>query len=102
MTPWASGRFPIVGALHAAPSPISIFSLLVGCAVFFICPQLQAIGHSNMIHSPAVIGHRGGRKWAPENTLAAFKKCLDAEIDGIELDVQRCKTGELIVIHDDT
>jgi len=96
------GRFLIVGVLHAALGPISVLFLLVGCAVFFNCSQLQAIGHSNLIHSPAVIGHRGGRKWAPENTLAAFKKCLDAEIDGIELDVQRCKTGELIVIHDDT
>jgi glycerophosphoryl diester phosphodiesterase len=102
MTRVDRGRFLIVGALHAAPRPISVLCLLIGCTVFFICSQTQAIGNLKIIHTPAVIGHRGGRKWAPENTLAAFRKCLDAEIDGIELDVQRCKTGELIVIHDDT
>ncbi|HEY9713815.1 MAG TPA: glycerophosphodiester phosphodiesterase family protein, partial [Chroococcales cyanobacterium] len=50
-----------------------------------------------------IIGHRGGRRWAPENTLAAFEKCLDPDtrLDGIELDVQRCASGELVVIHDD-
>ena len=48
---------------------------------------------------PSVIAHRGGRKWAPENTLAAFKRCVDAGIYGVELDVQRCKSGELVVIH---
>ncbi len=51
--------------------------------------------------SPLVIAHRGGRKWAPENTLAAFRKSVDLGADGIELDIHRCKTGELIVIHDE-
>lgn len=48
---------------------------------------------------PNVIAHRGGGKWAPENTLAAFKKCLEANVFAFELDVQRCKSGELVVIH---
>lgn len=48
-----------------------------------------------------VFAHRGGRKWAPENTLIAFKKSLDAHVDGIELDIHRCKSGELVVIHDE-
>lgn len=49
-----------------------------------------------------VIAHRGGKRWAPENTLAAFRKCVEHSdvIDAIELDVYRCKTGELVVIHD--
>ncbi len=51
---------------------------------------------------PLVIAHRGGRKWAPENTLAAFGKSVEAHVDGVELDIHRCKTGELIVIHDET
>lgn len=51
--------------------------------------------------SPRVIAHRGGSKWAPENTLAAFRKCLAAGVYGLELDIQRCKTGELVVIHDE-
>ena len=53
-------------------------------------------------HRPLVFGHRGGRKWAPENTLASFRRALAAHADGIELDIHRCATGELIVIHDET
>jgi glycerophosphoryl diester phosphodiesterase len=50
---------------------------------------------------PKVIAHRGARKVAPENTLEAMKISIDAGVDGIEFDVQRCSTGELVVIHDD-
>jgi glycerophosphoryl diester phosphodiesterase len=51
---------------------------------------------------PLNIAHRGARDVAPENTLAAFQAALDAGADGIELDVTRCATGEIVVIHDDT
>ncbi len=47
-----------------------------------------------------MFAYRGGREWAPENTLAAFKNCLELGVDGVELEVQRCSSGELIVIHD--
>lgn len=52
------------------------------------------------LRQPHVIAHRGGRVWAPENTMAAFRKALQAGVWGIELDVHRCATGELVVIHD--
>lgn len=50
---------------------------------------------------PQIIAHRGGRAWAPENTLAAFRRALESGVHGIELDVQRCASGELVVIHDE-
>lgn len=37
----------------------------------------------------------------PENTIRSFKKALALHVDAIELDVYVCKTGELVVIHDD-
>lgn len=46
------------------------------------------------------IGHRGAMGHAPENTLTSFAKALDLGVDGIELDVHLCKSGELVVIHD--
>ena len=49
---------------------------------------------------PILFGHRGCSYDHPENTLASFKACLDMKIDGIELDVQKCKSGELVVFHD--
>lgn len=46
-----------------------------------------------------IIGHRGARALAPENTLAGFR--LAAKYGhGFELDTMLCKTGELVVIHD--
>lgn len=47
------------------------------------------------------IGHRGACGYEPENTLLSFKKALELNVDMIELDVYLCKTGELVVIHDD-
>ena len=47
------------------------------------------------------IGHRGAAGYAPENTLLSFQKAMDLGVDMIELDVYVCKTGELVVIHDE-
>ncbi len=48
------------------------------------------------------IGHRGAMGYEPENTLLSFSKALELGCDMIELDVQLCRTGELVVIHDNT
>ncbi len=47
------------------------------------------------------IGHRGAMGHEPENTIRSFKKALELNVDAIELDVYVCKTGEVIVMHDD-
>ncbi|MCD4692255.1 MAG: DUF5060 domain-containing protein, partial [Calditrichales bacterium] len=49
----------------------------------------------------AIIGHRGGRYWAPENTLAAFKKCADSNLDW-ETDLNLTADGKIILMHDKT
>lgn len=49
---------------------------------------------------PIVIGHRGASGEAPENTLAAFALALEQGAEGIELDVQLTKDGEIVVCHD--
>jgi glycerophosphoryl diester phosphodiesterase len=48
------------------------------------------------------IAHRGFKGMAPENTLIAFQKAVDASVDGIELDVHLSIDGHLMVIHDNT
>lgn len=48
-----------------------------------------------------LFAHRGGRNWGPENTMCVFKKSLELGVDGIELDVQRLKSNELVVFHDE-
>jgi len=49
-----------------------------------------------------VWAHRGASGYAPENTLEAFRKAIEMGADGVELDVQLTKDGELVVIHDET
>jgi glycerophosphoryl diester phosphodiesterase len=47
------------------------------------------------------IGHRGARAYAPENTIASFKKALEIGVDAVELDVRKTKDNQLVVIHDE-
>lgn len=49
-----------------------------------------------------VWAHRGASAYAPENTMAAFKKAIAMGADGIELDVHMSADGKLMVIHDET
>ncbi len=51
---------------------------------------------------PLLFGHRGDPSVATENTLEAFTACIEGGIDGVELDVQLCKSGELVIFHDAT
>jgi glycerophosphoryl diester phosphodiesterase len=47
------------------------------------------------------VAHRGGRAFAPENTLAAFEKAKTFGCPMFEMDVHMSKDGELVVHHDD-
>ncbi|MGD9146380.1 MAG: glycerophosphodiester phosphodiesterase family protein [Anaerolineae bacterium] len=49
---------------------------------------------------PLNFAHRGASHEAPENTLAAFLLAAELGADGIELDVQLSKDGQVVVIHD--
>lgn len=46
--------------------------------------------------------HRGFSGKYPENTMLAFRKAVEIGADGIELDVQLTKDGEIVIIHDET
>ncbi|MGC9954604.1 MAG: glycerophosphodiester phosphodiesterase family protein [Rhizomicrobium sp.] len=46
------------------------------------------------------IAHRGGAQSRPENTLAAFGYAATCGYDGVELDVQLARGGEVMVFHD--
>ncbi|MBW1297489.1 glycerophosphodiester phosphodiesterase [Aquimarina litoralis] len=49
-----------------------------------------------------IFGHRGAAGLVAENTLESIEEALSHKVDGIEIDVHRCKSGELVVIHDET
>jgi glycerophosphoryl diester phosphodiesterase len=58
--------------------------------------------HFNPTGRPLLWAHRGASADAPENTVASFSLALAQGADGIELDVQRCASGEVIVLHDES
>ncbi len=49
-----------------------------------------------------LMGHRGARNEAPENTLKGFQHAISLGLGAIELDIHTSKEGELMVIHDET
>jgi len=59
----------------------------------------------NILLEPAarpVIGHRGNRAHAPENTIESFAQAIAAGADAIELDVHMSADGIPVVHHDPT
>jgi glycerophosphoryl diester phosphodiesterase len=48
-----------------------------------------------------IFAHRGYSSLYPENTMLAFREAEKVGSDGIELDVQLTKDGEVVVIHDE-
>ena len=47
-----------------------------------------------------IVGHRGDRAGAPENTLPALKAALDSSMDFVETDLQLSADGGPVLIHD--
>lgn len=47
-----------------------------------------------------LIGHRGARGEAPENTLSGFRYLRQLGVRAVELDIQVSADGELVIIHD--
>ncbi len=47
-----------------------------------------------------LLGHRGTRKYAPENTNAAFDLALDHGCAGFEFDVRATADGQCVICHD--
>ncbi len=50
---------------------------------------------------PVILAHRGASTVRPENTESAFTEALAEGADGVELDVMRCASGEVVVVHDE-
>lgn len=48
------------------------------------------------------IGHRGAKGHITENTIESIKKAMALKVDGVEIDVHRCASGELVAFHDFT
>lgn len=78
-----------------------------GCLAILLAVPLLYYGLHAALRTPPltstqIIAHRGGPKYAPENTLAAFQHAITQGVDWLEFDVQMTQDGVLVVIHDET
>jgi len=49
---------------------------------------------------PLVFAHRGFGELGPDNSLYAVEHALDAGVDGVDMDGQLTRDGELVIFHD--
>lgn len=56
--------------------------------------------NKNELKDMEIIGHRGGASIGPENTLACYKKGIEAGADMIEIDIHLTKDNRIVVCHD--
>lgn len=58
--------------------------------------------HDPFVNYVFVVAHRGDWRYAPENSISAINNAIEMGVDIVELDVQRTKDGEFILMHDAT
>ncbi len=51
-------------------------------------------------HKILSIGHRGAKGYIAENTLESINMAIELNVDGVEIDVFKCLSGELVLFHD--
>ena len=49
-----------------------------------------------------VISHRGANKYAPQNTMPAFRKSVEIGVDGFETDVHFSADNHIVICHNYT
>ncbi len=55
-----------------------------------------------MVTTMIILGHRGARFEAPENTVPGFQHAVDLGLKAVEFDVRMSKDGHLVIMHDAT
>lgn len=73
------------------------FSALQVIGVYF---SIDFLKNPILSSHTTITAHRGSSFEAPENTMAALRKAIEAKADFAEIDVQLTKDGRVIVFHD--
>lgn len=76
---------------------VNISVLSAGCEPVTAAP-LKAPRHGGIY----VIAHRGAHNGIPENTLAAYRKAIELNVDFVEIDARMTKDGKIVSIHNAT
>lgn len=63
----------------------------------FSVPRGSGLGYTEGMK---IIGHRGAKGLAPENTLVSFRAALQHRVDGLEFDLRVTRDGVVVLSHD--
>lgn len=94
----------------AAYLSVLIIMQPIGCAHGLGGGSASSSTHSERLRSQLadpdgavlVVAHRGCWHLAPENSIQSVEKCIQIDVDMVEVDVRRSRDGHLVVIHDDS
>ena len=64
--------------------------------------QLKKLNQNNWKNLNNIIGHRGVKDLAPENTLDSILNAFDLGLNWVEIDVKVSKDNIPFLLHDDT
>lgn len=76
---------------------LTLLAALLGAAYLIANARLQDLRIGRDV---AVTAHRGGSRYAPENTLAALYQAISERADYAEIDVQETADGIVVLLHD--
>jgi glycerophosphoryl diester phosphodiesterase len=74
--------------------------LVVGLFVLAVASAGFLASRLDLHEDVAITAHRGASGAAPENSMAAFRAAMEAGATYVELDVQRTRDGDIVVLHD--
>jgi glycerophosphoryl diester phosphodiesterase len=79
----------------------AIWAVLALVAVYFFGCEPSYTG-TLVVHTPhpLVFAHGGFGDQAPDNSLLALEHALDVNMDGVDVDGQLTRDGELVIFHD--
>ena len=96
----------IISAVLALAIVIIVIPSVIGKVSAGKAPDKAKITNPYITEEKALVSaHRSGKDIAPENTMAAFRHCIESEdfnVDIYEFDLHITKDGKLILLHDST
>jgi glycerophosphoryl diester phosphodiesterase len=94
---WSGGPVAVRAGGRREYLAVAIGLLLVALAAV---PLFLVVRPEVARNRVQVLAHRGASAYAPENTLAAFRRAIEQRADWLEFDVQQTRDGQLVVFHD--
>ncbi len=77
---------------------VAVLLLSLGAYLFLYEPEYA--GPVETEERPQVFAHRGFGNHAPDNSLVGARIALSHQLDGVDVDAQYSKDGEVVIFHD--